>query len=174
MTRWMLRQIDAFLGAAIAAAAAVLGSQFLAFIQQYRQRLGGHLDEATRNLREVSTGEIGQLLDDATRTAVSLVAERRVEDLQSTIDRIENAGPIAKPFIFARHVDYEIADATWSSFQPALPLDAVNLTYSAAALVVSWALYRVLTTPLFHRIRRYGPRKLASNKGDGEGEGKAA
>lgn len=166
MTRWMLRQVDAFMGAAVAAAAAILGSQFLAFIQQYRQRLGGHLDEATRNLREVSTGEIGQLLDDATRTAVSLVAERRVEDLQSTIDRIESAGPLVKPFIFARHVDYEIANATWSSFQPALPLDAVNLTYSAAALVVSWALYRVLTTPIFHGIRRYGPRNFSGDRSD--------
>lgn len=164
----MLRQIDAFLGAAIAATGAILGSQFLAFIQQYRQRLGGHLDEAARNLREVSTGEIGQLLDDVTRTAVSLVAERRVEDLQGAIDRIESASPLAKPFVFARHIDYDIANATWTSFQPALPLDAVNLTYSAVALLVSWALYRAITSAFFHRIRSGRPANGRRQKDGGK------
>lgn len=160
MTRWMLRQFDAFMGAAIAAAGAILGSQFLAFIQQYGQRLGGHLDEAVRNLREVSSGEIGQLLDEPTRVAVSAVAESRVDELQAAIDRIESAGPLAKPFIFARHVDVDIADATWRSFQPALPLDAVNLSYAAVALVVSWAVYRAITTPLFRKARRSGGRNF--------------
>ena len=153
MTRWMMRQIDAFLGAAVAAIGGILGSQFLAFIQQYQQRLGGHLDEAARNLREVSTGEISQLMDEPTRVAVSAVAERRVDALQAAINLIDGSGPLIKPFIFAQHVDYEIANATWHTFQPALPLDAVNLVYAATALVVGWAFYRLVSTPLFGRIR---------------------
>lgn len=165
MTRWMIRQIDAFLGAAVAAAGAILGSQFLAFIQQYRQRLGGHLDEAARNLREVSVGEISKLLDDSTRAAVSAVAERRVDELQAAINRIEGAGPLTKPFVFAQHVDYEVANATWSSFQPALPLDVVNLAYAAAALVVSWTLYRALTTLFFRGIRRSGTKSASGHRG---------
>ncbi|MBT3395783.1 MAG: DUF2937 family protein, partial [Alphaproteobacteria bacterium] len=49
--KWFFAKIDSLIGTIFAAAMGLLTSQFLAFVQQYRQLLNGRLAEAQRNVR---------------------------------------------------------------------------------------------------------------------------
>src|SRR5689334_1726641 len=103
------------------------------FIQQYLQRLGGHLDEARRQVdgfvqvAALSKLTLTELIErtaqnpDETVARLSPVmreAAARVERLAAAEAAIRDASPWSKPFVFIAHLDVDIARATWSSFRP--------------------------------------------------------
>src|SRR5690606_12726079 len=49
--------------------------------------------------------------------------------------------PVERPFVFIRHLDPEIARATWSIYQPAVPTTLEGLLYALAGVVCALTLY---------------------------------
>lgn len=131
-------------------------SQAPEFMQQYLQRLGGHLDEARRQLEQFRAvaAASGLTLDQlASRTGhdadagVARLAEvihgavARVSTLSADEQAIRSAPIAARPFVFIRHADPAIVRATWHVFRPAFPTTLEGLTYAIIGIVFLLAFY---------------------------------
>lgn len=148
---------------------AVLFSQGPEFMQQYLQRLGGHLDEARRQLAafqrtadqagltleafirktsgnaDVDVARLGGVMNDAVE---------RVASLQSAHDALLHAALWERPFVFLRHLDPTIARATGTVYQPAVPTTVEGLLYALAGMMLMLALYHLGVKRLFALFTR--------------------
>ncbi len=144
---WLTRKLDTLMAAAFAGTAGAVVSQLQEFIQQYLQRIGGHLDEAQRNYQTVLESERYREMAQQTRDILINDALGRVQEIQASHDAIANAGFMAKPFVFLTHMDRIIATRTLENFTPALPVDVESLIYAAIGLVVGFVIYELLKLP---------------------------
>ncbi|MBM3506379.1 MAG: DUF2937 family protein [Alphaproteobacteria bacterium] len=151
--RWIARKLDSLVGTLFAAAAGLAAWQLLEFIQQYRQRLGGHLAEAQLAYRQTVGAEVPGL-NAATRQALALPQQERVAEIAQAWNALAAADPWLQPFTIARHIDFGIAGATFRAYQPALPLDLVSLSYAVAGMVFGWLLWE-LVKALLRPARRH-------------------
>jgi hypothetical protein len=155
---WFLAKIDNLAGTLIAAASGLAAAQIFAFIHAYLQRLGGHLDEARRGQGALLNGQSGAVIqDEALRGQVSTLTQARIDALDQAYRAIDQAGGLAKPFIFFQHFDPDIAAATAQNFVPALPLDMPSLVYSFAGIVLGWMLWELVKAPVAILARRPAP-----------------
>ena len=137
---------------------AVLFSQGPEFMQQYLQRLGGHLAEAHRQLASFQSAAataglpldkfIGQTAANpdpglARLGGVMTDTVQRIAALESAQDALLHASLWARPFVFLRHLDLSIARATWTVYQPAVPTTLEGLVYALAGLLVFLGLYHL-------------------------------
>ncbi len=152
--RWTLRKIDALLGTILAAMSGVGFAQLPAFIQQYLQRLGGHVDEAQLNLAQFTAATGLRVLDAPTREILTVSLEARVSELATGEAAIGGARASVRPFIFLRELDIDIAMATFRAFEPALPLSSAGLIYGVAGIVAGWLFYELLKAPVGLIVRR--------------------
>lgn len=135
---------------------AVLFSQAPEFMQQYLQRLGGHLDEARRQLQQFQNAakSSGISLDDlihrTTTNAEPAVAKLgavmtdnvdRVDTLAAAQAALLDASLWTRPFVFLQHLDPSIAHATWSVFKPAVPTTVEGLVYALLGMLVLLGIY---------------------------------
>ena len=149
---------DSLLDRVLCVAGTVAFSQIPEFMQQYLQRLGGHLDEARRQLAQFRhvAEQSGLTLDrliaqtaantDSAVAKLSIVmqdAVTRVDTLESAQNAIRDASVWTRPFVFVRHVDSDIASATWSIFKPAVPTTAEGLVYAVIGMLVLLSVYHV-------------------------------
>ncbi|HKB57195.1 MAG TPA: DUF2937 family protein [Lacunisphaera sp.] len=173
--RGFLGIFDSLIDRILCVLGAVLFSQGPEFMQQYLQRLGGHLDEARRQLAAFQ--------DTATNTGVTLdqfihqtganpdpgVARlggvmtdtvERVSALQSAHDALMHSSLWARPFVFLRHLDLEITRATGAIYKPAVPTTLEGLVYALAGMLAFLALHHLVLkrVPAFFR-RQPGPAK---------------
>lgn len=156
---WLLRKLDTIGGAVFAGVAGAAVSQLQAFIQQYVQRLGGHLDEAQRNVDTLLNSDRYQAMAADARDLIVADARARVDEIRSALDAIDGAGLFAKPFAFLAHLDAGVAARTLESFAPALPVDAASLIYAGMGLIaglVLWALVKAPFALVFRRRRKGG------------------
>ena len=152
--RWTLRKCDALLGTVLAAVAGVAFAQLPAFIQQYLQRLGGHVDEAQLNLSQVITGASFRTLDAPAREVLTVSLNQRVSELETGEQAITSASASVRPFIFVRELDPDIAMATFRAFEPAVPLSTAGLIYGVTGIVAGWLFYELLKVPAGLAVRR--------------------
>jgi len=141
----MGRKLDSMTGAVIGAAGALAASQWREYLQQYRQRLGGHLDEARGQVLHLS--DLRELAGEAQRQVVSnmmAASQARADSLAETLRALAEATPPLQPVVFVRHFDPVAARATLESFQPALPMDAASLAWAVAGLVGALMLYELV------------------------------
>ena len=157
---WVFQKIDMIIGACFAAVAAMTASQTQAFIDQYLQRLGGHLDEAKLNLDRIENGVRYQTMSDTVRRELETDANFRVGELQDAYDTISNSGVIIRPFTFYRNADDSIIDGTISDFVPAIPLEVNALIYSLIGIFLALAIYEVIKLPLTILINQPRRRKF--------------
>jgi hypothetical protein len=168
---------DGFVDRVLCVIGTIAFSQVPEFIQQYLQRLGGHLDEARRQVAQFAQVAeqsgltldhlIGQTSANAD-TAVSKLsgvinaAVARVDTLSAAQTAIEHATLWERPFVFLRHVDPAIAHATWSIFRPAVPTTVEGLIYALAGMIVMLTVYHAgIKLPLRHAIRARHTRTAA-------------
>ncbi len=133
-------------------------SQAPEFFQQYLQRLGGHLDEARRqlasfeNVARQSGITLQQLIDTTRAQPVEPVArlgnviaetQSRVEALAAAEAALRNASVWDRPFVFVAHVDASIAARTWEVFKPAVPVTLEGLVYAGVGMVMALGLYQL-------------------------------
>ena len=154
--RRILGVFDRLIDRILCVLGAILFSQGPEFMQQYLQRLGGHLEEARRQLMvfQATAIQAGLSLDQfiaqtgansdpavAKLGGVMSLAAQRVESLHSTHESLLHASLWERPFVFLRHLDLEIARATGRVFQPAVPTTAEGLIYALTGMLVFLALY---------------------------------
>lgn len=156
--RGFLRVFDSLTDRILCVVGAVLFSQGPEFMQQYLQRLGGHLDEARRHLAafQKTADQAGLTLERfisqtaanadpavAKLSDVMTDAIARVSSLQAAHDTLLHAALWERPFVFLRHLDSGIARATGAVYQPAVPTTAEGLIYAFAGMVFILALYHL-------------------------------
>lgn len=158
-------------------AGAILFSQLPEFMQQYLQRLGGHLDEARLALgrfRDAATQSgmtldqlmagAGQNPDPSMRNLGGVVRGlvARVDELAAADAALRSASAWTRPFVFAAHVDGGIARATWAIYRPAVPTTAEGLAYAGVGIIVMLALYHLaVRAPIAAHFRRKAARVAA-------------
>ncbi len=154
--RRLLDGLDPLLDRVLCVAGAVLFSQAPEFFQQYLQRLGGHLDEARRQLEQFQQAAAGagltvaQLIARTSASADQAVAPlgaairrtvTRVDTLQAAHDALLHASAWTRPLVFLSHWDGAIAHATWAVYRPAVPTTLEGLVYALAGMLVFLAAY---------------------------------
>lgn len=153
-------------------------SQIPEFMQQYLQRLGGHLDEAKRQLAQFRhvAEQSGLTLDrliaqtaannDVAVAKLSGVMNdtvARVDTLQSAQDALLHASLWERPFVFARHLDMEIARGTADIFKPAIPTTVEGLIYAAIGMGVLLSVYHFgIRYPIGRVVQRRRTRQAAT------------
>ena len=165
-----LKAIDSLVDRIVAVLGAISSSQLPGFIQHYTQRLGGHVVEAERNLEgwqeianQTTDGDVVglaniYLLSPAPEVVAAgrkcLGDLLRVETLQDALTALEHASLWTRPFVFLRHVDGDIAEATLSHFAMNVPLDAESLVYAMCGLVLVFLLYSGIKQAGLRTFRR--------------------
>ena len=152
----VLRTFDGLIDRLLCVLGAVLFSQGPEFMQQYLQRLGGHLQEAQRQLalfREAATRSGRTLEEFITQTRanpdagvvqlshVMSDAVDRTASLQAAHDAIAHSALWARPFVFIRHADPSIAHATWTAYLPAVPTTVEGLIYALMGMLFCLLVY---------------------------------
>jgi hypothetical protein len=154
--RAVLSAAEGLLDRILCVAGAVIFSQVPEFMQQYLQRLGGHLDEARRQLQQFQdvAARSGLTLDQliaqtnaGSDPAVSKLGGvmsatvTRVNELAAAQSALEHATLWDRPFVFLHQVDPAIARATWAIFRPAVPTTPEGLVYALVGILVLLATY---------------------------------
>lgn len=169
--------VEGLIDRVICVLGAVLFSQIPEFMQQYVQRLGGHLDEARRQLERFreAAAQAGMSLDawihlmtgnsDPSVARIGQIVEEtraRVQTLAADESAIRTAAPLARPFVFLRHADPQIVRATADVFRPAVPTTVEGAIYAAAGLLFLLAFYHgAVRYPVRCGWRRWRRRRSA-------------
>ena len=158
------------LAGGIAGAAAT--SQFPEFSQQYLQRLGGAVDALTEVVTDfdASAQTVGLTRDAAlAQMQGTAFLERRRTDMTRTFTRYESLrtdlsalqgeGPFMRAYRLPHFSDVEIAQAAWTAYQPAVPLNFAGLSFAGVGFVLGSAalslVLRLIRWPF--RRRRNAP-----------------
>jgi Protein of unknown function (DUF2937) len=156
------------LALAIALVVGLIGSQGPEFAQQYRQRLGGALDELNRIVLEfddevrresLTRGEGLSRLEENKDP----LARERGEDVGRAIDRakrlneeiqaMNSAGPLMRLYVVATSFDPQIARSMLDNYEPAEPLSLSALAAGGLAALWAWAATRLIAWPFGGRSR---------------------
>ena len=149
---------------------AVLFSQAPEFMQQYLQRLGGHLAEARRQLaqfeelaRQAGRSSLQELVAQYAANADPAVTgmgrlmsetETRVGALSAAEEALRDASVWERPFVFLRQFDWEIARGTAGVFKPAVPTTLEGILYALFGVIVILAVYHGFIAPQVRQIGR--------------------
>ena len=157
------------LALAIALIAGLIGSQGPEFAQQYRQRLGGALDEIKRIVAKFEAETARQDLTPSQGVSQleansDPLARQRGEDAAETIERARRleeqlkamavAGPLKRLYVLAKDFDPQIARRTLDNFELAAPLSLEALTAAGFAAVWGWAAAHLCAWPFRRGLRR--------------------
>lgn len=131
----------------------IILSQAPELTQQYRQRIGGALDELrvlvdsfdrqaaeSRIDREQALTLYGAsnepFLQQQGETMRQTIA--RFETLQSQQRQLADASPMMKPLVLIEHADQAIITNAWRDFEPAVPLTLPGMVWAAAGFAAGW------------------------------------
>jgi hypothetical protein len=152
-------------------AGGVVASQAPEFSQQYRQRLGGTIDELRRVIGrfDADAGASGETRDSAIarlRGNADALASRQGTSMQGNLDRMTRlegqrqammqAGPFARIGLMASGADREVMQAAYVDFEPAVPVTQEGLVSAAAGFVAVWGGILLLAGLLRRRRRPRG------------------
>jgi hypothetical protein len=164
-------------------AGAGLASQGPEFAQQYRQRLGGAIDELTRIVTrfEGDARANGLTREDAAarlRANADDLVSRQGIAMQGNMDRLTRlrahrqamaeAGPFGRIALLAREGDVDLMQAAWGEYEPALPVTEEGLVSALSGFAVVWGAVLLLAgfvRGLFRRRPQHAP--LAPQAGRG-------
>jgi DNA-binding phage protein len=166
MTR-TLRELTLIL---LVAAAALAFSQVPRFVQEYEQRLGGAVDEATRALEQFHqvAEAAGVSFEDYVRGLITQVDPKiratgkvigdlaiRTAAMVGASDRLALAPKLLKPFVLAQVYDSKLLAATWDLFHAELTFD---IEFGLIGVLLGW-LVNALLWGLFAAIARPAVRR---------------
>ena len=171
----MIRLLGRFLVVLAAAFGGVTSSQLPEFAQQYRQRLGGALEE----LRQVVTafesdaarssltreealetyGRSGEpfLRDQGASTRTTI---ERYEDLAEQRARFELTAPVMRPVVMLTDPDERVLRGVWTDYKPAVPVTTEGFVWAALGFFLAGGLVS-LVRQIGGIIRRRRQQRLA-------------
>lgn len=144
-------------------------SQLPEFAQQYRQRLGGAVDELNRVLDEFDADAARlrmsreQGMDRLARSSDAFVSQRadRLREDSARAARLERqladfraAGPIGRLGVMARDFDVQVASRAWGSYEPAVPVTVEGALIAIAGFFTGWGFLRTTGWAVARRRRR--------------------
>jgi hypothetical protein len=161
------------LAVAIGLLFALIGAQGPEFAQQYRQRLGGALDELNRMIAQFDDEAKGQSLTreqglERLQHNGDPLAQERADAIDQDIDRagrltrqkqaFGEAGPLARLATLAENFDATTLSQAWRDFEPAVPVTSEAFIIGGVALVLGWSLTHIVAFPIRRRWRARGRR----------------
>jgi hypothetical protein len=170
--RTLLGAGESLLDRVLCVAGAIVFSQVPEFMQQYLQRLGGHLDEARRQVQQFEHAAaqsgltVGKLIGQTAANGDPAVARlggvmkeavMRVDTLAAAQSAVEHASLWSRPFVFVQHLDPAIARATWAVFKPAVPTTIEGLVYALLGMLILMAVYSLIKYPFTRTRQRSQP-----------------
>jgi hypothetical protein len=169
-----VRFVDSLLDRICAALGAIAFAQFPQYLVLYIQRLGGHVDEAARNIdkyREIAK-EVGKSLyqysqhllgsnDPAVFKTGQKVAQdlQRYDSLAAALKELQSAPAYKKFFVFLKDMDFDIARATLANFTPGLPFNLEGAAYAAAGIIIGMVLYFCVSRLVVLAVKKIAARK---------------
>lgn len=137
-------------------AAIVLAACVPGFIAQYRQRLGGRLDQVHADLAPFQAiadrnfgGSLARLIEHHVASPDSTFHQEGVA-IQAMVDaaaRLQgalqalNTDLLHQCLYLARHADYDLARSTWSVYQPGFTLTLQGVVFAVVMGLVVWLLF---------------------------------
>ncbi len=156
----------------------VAASQGPEFAQQYRQRLGGAIDELRRVVQrfDADAGANGQSREgavDRLRTNPDNLVSRQGDAMRANIERLERleqqrqayieAGPFQRLLVLVRDGDVDLARATYQDFEPAVPTTQEGVVAAGAGFLGGWSL-TLLIGAFFRRLFGLGRRRAHAQR----------
>ena len=153
----------------LASACGVALSQFPEFAQQYRQRVGGAVDELAKVViqfdasakdagleREAALERYAEAQDDFLKQQGGDMRNviTRYDYLTEHLASLTDAAQFERLWVFAKGRDIELTKATLGAFEPAVPATPEGLMHGGAGLLGGWALLSLLLSPFGRRRRR--------------------
>ena len=150
----------------------VAASQGPEYSQQYRQRLGGAVDELRRVIThfdadsaahgETQESAIARLRsnpdDLVSRQGVAMQGNvERLSRLQTHREAMMQAGPFARIALMVRDGDRDVMEAAYRDFEPAVPVTEEGLLSTAIGFIAVWG--GILLLAGFLRSFRRRPRR---------------
>ena len=163
--------ITRLLAVAITTAGGIAGSQVPEFTQQYRQRIGGAIDELKTVVADFDRDAEANGLtrrEALTRYAASTEDFLRARGISigGTIERFETlvvqrarfneSHPLMLPVALAQDTDPQILKGTWDDFEPAVPVTPSGALWALIGMVLAW-LAAALPWRLGRMLRRDDP-----------------
>jgi hypothetical protein len=160
---------------AVAAVVGVAASQLPEFGQQYRQRLGGAVDELRRVAQSFDEDAAQNGLDrpaalaEMARNPNALVQDRaasmaetmdRLGDLEAQQRAFREAGPFGRLYTLSTHFDPPLVAAAWADYEPAVPVTSEGFVTAGGGFLATL----LLLLGLGHLVRRRPERRSARSR----------
>jgi Protein of unknown function (DUF2937) len=164
MLKWLIEILDRV----FVVIAALLFSQLPLYMQEYEQRLSGHVDELYHQLDALQkiakqSGKsfeeyVGKFLaspdlDFAKQGAFIEAMQHRYQKLSDALTQLQGASVFSKPFLFIQHLDFEISKASLVNFKPGVLFTLEGLCYVIAGMAAGFVLFKLLGLLRFAFIR---------------------
>ena len=149
-------------------AAAVSGGLLPGFIEQYRQRLGGRLDQARLDLAawqkvadQMFQGDLNQLIryhaaspDPAFRAEAGVIQQlvATVQHLQDAVAALHGS-LLQQASYLTLHLDASLARATLVDWTPTLSLSLEGLAFAGLFALIIWLLFHALWWSAMRLVR---------------------
>ncbi len=147
---------------------ALIASQMPEYLQQYRQRLGGAVDELKAIVADFDT-EAARLSLDREQAFRRLeanpdgLARSRGSDMRATVDRearlerqqqaFATSGPMSQYAVFLEDFDPRVAERAYVAYSPAVPVTSSGIVAGLVGLLGGWSLTHLAVWPLRRRQR---------------------
>ena len=133
-------------------------SQAPEFAQQYRQRIGGAVDELKTVVmdfdKDASNSQLSreQALDQMTKSGERLTHDRgqsmtrtvgRFERLHEQQKWLENSHPLTRPLLVLKNLDRPLLENAWGAYEPAVPLTSSGAMYGALGAFIALIMARL-------------------------------
>jgi Protein of unknown function (DUF2937) len=160
------------LAVVVALISGVIGLQAPEFAEQYRQRMGGALDELRRIVAQFDAAAarqgltppqgVGRLEQNAEPLAreqgqamVQTIA--RANRLEEALEAMRSAGPLKRIYVMAKNFDPDIARRTLDNYEPAAPLSFEAVVAAGLAAIWGWSATHLVAWPIRRTRRRSHP-----------------
>lgn len=141
-------------------AGAFIGSQVPQFMQQYTQRLAGHVEALQKLIHQLH--QIASLSQKTLEQYIQKFVDsgdpdfiqqgdfmqgilNRWQELHLALNNLTQSSIWLRPYYFLKDLQPDIAHSTLSSYQPGLSLTIEGLCYAGAGMILSWALYQIVS-----------------------------
>jgi hypothetical protein len=156
------------LALAIGLLCSLIGSQLPEFAQQYRQRLGGAIDELNRMIAQFDSEAASQSLTrqqgiERLKTNRDMLAQERGDAIDEDVDRVgrltrqkeafQIGGPLTRLASLIENFDPATAGQAIGDYEPAVPITFEALVVGGVALALGWSATHLCAWPIRRRLR---------------------